>query len=55
MSNIQIFITTPKSLQFPPYFSLLEGKETFTSVNDIRSHDTYASQVLDKAGKNHYL
>lgn len=60
MSNIQIFITTPKSLQFPPYFSLLEGKETFTPVNDIRSHDgpiiyTYAFQVLNKAGKNHYL
>lgn len=60
LSNIQIFITTPKSLQLPPYFSLLEGKETFTPVNDVRSHNepiiyTYAVEVLNKAGKNHYL
>lgn len=60
LSNIQIFITTPKSLQLPPYFSLLEGKETFTHVSDIRSHDepiiyTYAFEVLNEAGKNHYL
>lgn len=60
LSNIQIFITTPISLQLPPYFSLLEGKDTFTNVREIRSQVTsikytYAFEVLDKANKDRYL
>lgn len=56
LSNIQIFITTPKSLQLPPYFSLLQGKETFTDVWDIRSDNVpIAAETLNKAGKAYYL
>lgn len=62
LSNIQIFITTPKSLQLPPYFSLLTDKDTFTNAWDIRSQiedpaiiNTNAGQVLNKAGKDQYL
>ena len=60
LSNIQIFIATPISLQLPPYFSLLEDKDTFTNAREIRSQVastkyTYAFEVLDKANKDHYL
>ena len=55
LSNIQMFITTPKSLQFPSYFSLLTGQDTFTSVKNIQSNTTNVSEVLDKANKKHYL
>lgn len=55
LSNIQMFITTPKSLQFPPYFSLLTSQDTFTSVKNIQSNTTNVSEVLDQANKKHYL
>ena len=56
LSNIQIFITTPKSLQLPAYFSLLIGKETFTNVWDIKSNNVpIAAETLNKAGKAYYL
>lgn len=59
LSNIQIFITTPPSLQLPEYFSLLEGQDTFKDPRNIYSNIyqsdkkyTNAWAVLYKANKN---